>query len=255
LVGGERKLCAIATDVEDAAQEARTRPASGPSGIIAAAPGGGTTEDGMIACVVERSAAQGNKFVISCRHVFSMTHKLHPRVIDRGAVSLSAGGAQFAETCKVVGDLHDGPGFSLDAQLARVVDPGALSGVLGNVKLTGYVRTPDDIPARYRQLYIQTSSGPVRADCAGYSHGSIDYDAPGATKVVHKELLDLIKTPKVIVGGDSGAAVTTELGGGLLAGMIVSSDRASSCRAIPAWDLLDPSKYNGADDSEVWALV
>jgi hypothetical protein len=251
-VNGERKLCAIPTDVDEAEQLLKLKPEALP-GIEVTASAATQAEPGSITCAVQRSSQPDMTYIISCRHVFSLSETLHPeqRV---SAVQLRGGGKSLGITLKVTGVLQDEPPLSFDAQLAEMTDAEALRTALNDIRFLDYAHTQDDFPPEY---WVITPHGPVKVHFVQIIKPSfpLDYSRSGINKVVHEELVVSHFTTADKTGrGDSGSPVATEKTGGVLLGMHIagSDDRTGT---IPAWQLLSPKNYKRAASTETWSLL
>ena len=136
-VDGERKLCAVPTDVEDAKRRMGVRPQVGPGVVTVELEG--KSGSGVITCAIRRSTFPNAIYAVSCRHVFSLSSATHPVNVTGGIVKAASSGQSFAQTISVKGALLDSPEISLDAQLARVTDHVALDKALGRITLKGFL--------------------------------------------------------------------------------------------------------------------
>ena len=252
MVRGERRLCGIPTDVDEASNFSKIEPTA-IQGIEVATETGGAIEPGSLACVIQRSSQPEATYMISCRHVFSLSETLHPEQ-RRSTVRLRNSRRALGTTLRVTGTLQDEPSFSFDAQLAEMTDAGALRAALNGVRFADYARSPDDFPPEY---WILTPHGPVKAHFVQIISPSLplSYHRAGITRVVHEELVvSHFATAERTVRGDSGSPIATTPAGGVLLGMhIAGSDQRTY--AIPAWQLLCPANYQRAAPTETWSLI
>ena len=256
-VAGRRKLCAIPTDVDDASDYAQIRPDADVHQIEVVDSVHGVKGPGAITCAIQRSLFPEKTYMVSCRHVFSLSKKLHPTEIPGADVQdKDAQGQAVGKTLSITGHLGNS-GTSLDAQLAEMTDSEQLEKALGNVKLSGFARSHDDVP-KDREYFVLTPDGAISAEFFKVGHPAIDYGMPGIDDVKHRELI-ISKLSSPTKGGHSGSPITTRNDGGLLIGMHIGSkqtpDGSRASVSIPAWDFMSAEHFDGADPSERWTVL
>ncbi len=251
-VSGERRLCAVPTDVDDARDFGRFYPQGQPRPIEVHA--AGNAAGGVVTCAIERSAHGDKVFAISCRHVFAQSKMRQPDVTSDASLRFRQGQAvePFGKTTKVRGPLRNGPGLSLDSQLARIDDLDLLRAVLGDLIITDFVRNPDDWPDNY---WLVTPHRAIRAKFSKTTHQPLDYGRSEISSVIHRKTVISQLTSETLEG-DSGAPLVTGKFGGVLLGMHIAGDSANKLSlAIPAWQFMFPDFYHGAPNSEVWTPI
>lgn len=245
-IDGQRRLCAAPTDVEDAAVFAGARAHTEPIHVRWKT----STAHGAIACAVTRDVEAGT-FALSCRHVLSLTDLYYAEATWGAEVSVDSS-APGGRTRAIAGPLREAPDRSFDAQLLQVADDALLRRALDGITLSGYAQGFADLPGRY---FIRAPGLTIEARKL-----ALVYDRPyylgGVGDVVHYILVEsVVETPTT--GGHSGSPVISEHDGGLLLGMHVAGvDNGPGNRfayMIPAWQLFDPSNYDGADNAERWS--
>lgn len=244
-----RVLCAVPTDVEDAGRVADFKAAAGPS--IEISSGDGRRTIGQIACVVRRKGEPGARFVLSCRHVFSLSKTAQPDIGSGLSIILNGGVAKIGETIAVRGPLADGLAYSFDAQLGRVIDEAALKAALGNLNLLDHANNQSQVSD---VLWVSTSRGAARCAFVGYvgPNTPVDYDVDGLRAIVHGQLIRFRHDGKIRLG-DSGGAVTNGRVGGRFIGMLIATNSTDGV-AIPAWQLFYPQMYRGTSPNERWSI-
>ena len=251
-VGGRRRLCAVPTDVDDVSDYAAIEPQSAPSGIEVPDEIVGA-EPGCVACAVERSSQANQSYLISARHVFSLSEKLHPEQRN-SEVRLRTNRDRVGRTLQITGALQDLPPISFDAQLAKVVHVDAARRALGAIRFSAFAAHEGDISDQY---WVLTPRGAIKLKRRQVIGGEppINYHRDGIRQVIHEELVESVfATSDTTMPGDSGSPVTTEKSGGVLLGMhIAGSD--TRAYAIPSWQLLSPKNYQRAAASETWRLL
>lgn len=245
-VGGDRKLCAVPTDVQVADRRLGIRPEARGAGVTVEA-SNWPHANGVLSCVVQRSAFPKNRYAISCRHVFSISKAAHSANLTGANVTASS--RSLARTISVKGDLGDEFTYSLDAQLAKITDTAAAAHLMRNITVTDFIRSPDQLPNSY--WLLRRNRDPIHAWFRGYFTAPIDYGHPGIHAVVHRRLFES-ELDEPTADGDSGAPLFTGKHGGLLIGMHIAGDNAGTSVAIPAWQFMYPDLYKGAASSEIW---
>lgn len=250
-VKGQRCLCAVPTDVEDARAFAVTRPQGGRIEVNFRE----ASVDGSIACGVRRSV-DDRAFALSCRHVLSLSEAYPNEPTWGAAVTVSADGGptRLGKTRSIAGTLQKAPRESFDAQLLEVTSLDALRLALGGIRISTYASGLDDLPDR---VSILTPRGDVGAHKLGFILGSPVYIVGQIGEIQHRMLVQTVPdTPTQ--AGDSGSPVVSQARKEMLLGMhIAGVDNGEGNRfayVIPAWQLFDPENYNGAANSEKWKI-
>lgn len=251
-VKNERKLCAVATDVEDAQQYIEVRPHTSsplPQGIAVKWKNPIIPATGSITCAIRRSGFNDKTFAMSCRHVFSLSLDLHPQKVAGATIHVGSSNSikVLGQTLNIKGELQGSQkGPSFDVQLAEVTELPELRKTLP-LRFSGFAKTQNDIPDKY---FIITSRKKIRAHGPRYVlNRLIDYNRVIAS---HKILVES-QVEEPTIGGDSGSPVVSDKG--MLIGMHVGGNKAGAAYMIPAWQLFNPEKYNGVSSTEVWDLV
>ena len=257
-VGRKRQLCAVETDVVDGADYAKVgpqakqilvRPEKNPRSHCAT---------GIIACAVKKTKRSTDLYALSCRHVFGITNSKGSGFFY-ATVRIRKNHAFIGTTVGLRGDLKHNLSFSFDAQACGVDDPDALSQALQNVNLTGHARNNGQIPDSY---WIHVADrAPVKARRVS-PVPRVDFRLRYSNigMVVHDQVIEALAATK---SGDSGAPCTTRSTGGLLLGMHFAGPVQPKNRPsvegpvfmIPAWHLLDRSRYQGGGAKKLWALI
>jgi soluble lytic murein transglycosylase-like protein len=251
-VGDRRRLCAVPTDVDDVSDYAAIEPQSAPGGIEVPDEIG-SPEPGCVACAVERSSQANQSYLISARHVLSLSEKLHP-VQRNSEVRLRTIRDRIGKTLQITGTLQDQPAVSLDAQLAKVVNLAAARQALGAIRFSAFAAHEGDIPDQY---WVLTPRGAIKLKKRQVigAEPPINYHRDGIREVIHEELVESVfGTSDTTISGDSGSPVATNKSGGVLLGMHIAGSNARAY-AIPAWQLLSPKNYQRAAASETWRLL
>lgn len=255
-LNGERRLCAIPTDVVSADEYAHIVPQSNQIVVTPKRNAGDHNALGVITCVVKRSEEDEQAFAIGCRHVFSITKRRSPRFFV-GTVQIQQDRRHVGETRNIRGEMVANKKYSFDAQASVIEDLTALRQCLDGLKLDGYAGNHTDIPNSY---WIQVPGrAPVKAEnqsprpIIGFG---INYSGVGL--VFHQQL---IEGRALTRGGDSGSPCTSRKNGGLLLGMHIAGPSPKSGTGpgpvfmIPAWQLMRRSNYKGASSTDDWVLV
>jgi hypothetical protein len=260
-IDGARRVCAIPTDIEDSRQHAVARPHIPQTVLVSV--DSQPIVSGVITCAIERSSDPDQLYVISCKHVFSPNWLSNPG-FHVAKVDIQDGGATVAKTVKMAGELTMASRYSLDSQLAKVEDRNALQVALGGLDVAGYARSETEAMAA-ADLWIVTPSGPINAKInrvLGEEH-PINYRKRGPVEDIRHEKLFEVQTEHPTRGGHSGSPVLTSRDGGLLIGMLiagppddVSVDKSETLSyVIPAWHIIDPMRYVGAEADVDWKLI
>ena len=245
-IDGRRRLCAVPTDVESASSFTSPHAQAEPI----RAHWKTSTADGAIACALTRDSQPATTFALSCRHVLSLTD-LYCHEPTWGAAVTVKPDVLVGPTVAVAGQLQNPPDRSFDAQLLESVNNSALGEALGGLTLSGYAKGYDDLPDEW---FIRTPSLTIAARKLGFVYDRPYYVGCVGT-VVHYLLVEsTVDTPTE--GGHSGSPVVSAPDGGVFLGMHVAGmDNGPGNRfayMIPAWQLFDPSNYDGAANSEIW---
>lgn len=250
-VGGERRLCAVPTDVEDARAFAVTRPEAGKIEVTF----GEVRVYGAIACGIQRGGYQ-QAFALSCRHVLSLSDVCGREPTWGASVTVSAAAAPtfLGKTRAIAGTLQEAPAPSFDAQLLEVTSLDALRLALDGIRLSNYAVGYQDVPHRFS---ILTPRGDVEASLIDFKYDWATYTLRQIGYISHTMLI--MSAPDTPTQpGDSGSPVVSQAQDGMLVGMhIAGVDNGEGNRfayMIPAWQLFDPENYNGAANSEEWTI-
>jgi hypothetical protein len=236
-VGDRRVLCAVPTDVEDAKPLRAIRPLTR---VEANAPGQPESAPGVIACAVQMA---GRIYAISCRHVFGMALRPNPPALDASEISLAGEAQPVARATEHAGALERGLEFSFDSQLAEVTDAERLRPVLRRVRYISRARGWDDLEGG-GAAWILTGRGPILARYARQHTMPVDYTDD--LEDIRHEVVAFFHTPAGSPQpGDSGSPIMTAQDGGKLLGMLIAGDQETFALAIPAWQLLHPTRYAG----------
>lgn len=245
-VDRERKLCGIPTDVECASDYSAVRPqvrqiVVKKSGIV--------PELGAIACAVMRTGSPDKLYALSCRHVFSMTTKLHPAHATFATVHVdsSRNVKIVARVRSLRGKLTNGRSF--DAQLAEVENRAELRRALQGLSVSSFAVRRNQFPRSY---VIRAPGVNITASKIDFvPNWEIVYETPTGNllHVSHTLLVESLVALGATKGGYSGSPVVTRDGKMLLGMHIAGGDTRAFM--IPAWQLFDVTKYDGIVNSEV----
>jgi hypothetical protein len=127
----------------------------------------------------------------------------------------------------------------------------ALRQALGNINVLDWARSKDEVPDEYEICVVGRR---IAARFRGFFHTSIDYELPNARDVIHESLIlsELAKPTEV---GQSGSPLVSRDGRGLFIGMHIAGKFEGNLAlgyAIPAWHLLDPTRYGIPAGAERW---
>jgi len=246
-IGGRRVLCAVPTDVEDGRRLGQIRPQRQ---IEAIAPAETPLRSaGVIACGIIRDG-DDTAYAIGCRHVFGMALILDPAKHHAAQIRLVGQNTVLSLATPIAGRLGNGPDYSFDSQLARVLDADLLSTALDGVKPAERALSWDDIRQGI-DYWILTPHGPVRAHFVAVHTEPIVYTSQ-LNDVRHFQLARFLLPDRATIDGDSGSAVMTEKAGGTLVGMHIGGNGEDLSLVIPAWQLFHAPWYGIAD--ETWKL-
>lgn len=262
----KRRLVAIPTDVEDSsayydidAQAQSDRPQSEQLLVNRTAPELPAT--GVITCAIRRKKkdqpVSKKLFLMSCRHVFSLT-KLVPNDKNvrnrRVGVQFRGGPAKpIGKTLDVRGPLRNGTSENLDSQLAEVAS-GSVKDVkkaLKRIKFAGRRSYATKFSHFPKTFFILTARRTIRARGPRFANNAIKY-RPNL-RAEHRVLVES-KVESRTKGGDSGSPVVTRRSGGQLLGMHVAG-KGNRAFMIPAWHLFSPQFYSSRVKDETWFLA
>lgn len=246
-IGGRRVLCAVPTDVEDGFRLGQIRPQRQIEAIAPAETS--LTTAGVIACAIIRDGDDA-VYVIGCRHVFGMALILDPVKHHAAQIKLVGQDTVLGLATPIAGRLCNGPDYSFDSQLSRVLDANLLSTALDGVKPAGRALSWDDIRQGI-DYWILTPHGPVQAHFAAVHTEPIVYTSQ-LNDVRHFQLARFHLPKEATIDGDSGSPVMTEQAGGKLVGMHIVGNGGDLSLVIPAWQLFHATWYGIAD--EAWTL-
>ena len=251
VVRGERRLCAVSTDVEDARVHRGVRA----QGTAVAATWDGTSEFGTLACAIQRDVFPDRIYGLSCRHVLSLSAKFFDKTTWGADVQVqTTAGPVIGPTRAVAGPLAETGSF--DAQLVEATNRPALRTALGPVVPARFARGVAELPATYD---IHTPSGMISAAFVDFRPDPI-YEV-GDHRIGHRMLVQS-QPEEGTNPGTSGSPVISK-DGQLLLGMHVAGKAELDSQRhfiamsymIPAWDLLDPRNYANVSRQERWTLV
>lgn len=255
---GQRRLCAVPTDVECGDEYARMRPGSEGDRRIVTENHGLKAELGVVTCAIELSNDPVHYYALSCQHVFGLIKQFRHSgnsVGSRSHLRQSSNDAIVATAMRYYGKMGNWSdlGESIDAQLARVNDLGhlktALDGLLFNDPQP-FARNESDLP---RQFWVRTPRGMAKVEYRGPYSVPIDYGQAWISVVRNAELLEVQVLPmsalRSLIEGDSGSPVVSEKYGGRLLGMHIAGDDNGRGAMIPAWVLLNAKSYRGLSSS------
>jgi hypothetical protein len=232
-----RLLCAVPTDVEDAAGYAQVTPDG--KRVQVEAPRGSLT--GTVTCAVDLPSADLSKppgYAMSCCHVFGMSEYYDDPPLD---AEIRVDKRFMGNPTALCGELVGDPSvFSCDTALAIVLDQQALKSALRGINFTSHAESTKDIP-KTRQYYIRTPTKAITACYAGEYTMPIQYKRIGWVR--HMLLIESHLPDGGTIGGDSGSPVVTKTGGDVLLGMHIAGDNAVRSFMIPAWFLMACSTY------------
>lgn len=245
MVDGTRTLCAVPTDIESVSNYLSVEPQKG---YI-------KTRDrqtfkkasGAATAIIKRNG-DNSEYVMSCRHVFSISRHLHKS--NRFGFSVLSGSRQAAKTSIIKGPLIGKPGrYSHDAQLAEVTNSQHLGNAISDISLNGWAKTRFDIqPGQTVYIIRPRSPNRVKAQLVRFKKDfQIKYGGVGP--VTHRLLLE-IQADSETKAGDSGSPIVSSDGKTLIGMHIAGRDKTSL--AIPAWELMAPHRYSKGRRHEIW---
>ena len=256
--GRKHQLCAVETDVVDACEYSAVGPQAKQIVVRPEGKRQPYSAIGVITCTVKKTKKSADLYALGCRHVFGISNS-NGSGFFYAEVRIKENGAFIGTTVGLRGNLEDNLEFSLDTQACGVRNPNALWAALRNVKLTGYARNNDKVPDSY---WIHVANGPPvkarRVSPVPKVHFRLHYKNIGM--VVHEQV---IEARSVTRPGDSGAPCTTRSTGGVLLGMHFAGPVQPENQPpvegkvfmIPAWHLLDRSRYQGGGANKLWELI
>ncbi len=252
VVNGQRRLCAVPTDVEDARIHDRIRA----QGTAIVATWEASAESGVIACAVGRDTVADRVYGIGCRHVLSLSARFFDQTTWGALVHVDSAASStiVGPTRAIAGRLASGDSF--DAQLVEATNAEALRQALGVPVPTSYARGVTDLPATYD---IITPGGAISAafvDFVPRPHYEVDGRDIGHRTLVHSQPVEGTNP------GTSGSPVVSK-DRHMLVGMHVAAWAGLDPQGhyiavsymIPAWELLNPANYGNASNGERWTLV
>ena len=235
-----------------------------PFGIAVSRASMGRVAAGVATCAVVRSVDPGNCYLLSCRHVLSMS------LIDEAStftdMTVSTVGAELRRAGQPIGirgSLSGHPG-DFDAQLARL--DGASQATMALHGLSFYrdppmVLGPDDM-TDVSGFWVATGR---RAADGGRRFVWVTYESTefgftmeytlghGAVRQITHTRVMRGRAQDTLGPGDSGAPAILTQSGSRLIGMYIGGDGVHAY-VIPAWQLLYPPNF-GVNTGETWALA
>ena len=268
-IDGERRLCAVPTDVDPAEEYTDVRPESSTREMVNVKQESTRQNSvGTVTVAVRRSSEPEKIFALSCRHVFSLSGKSKATRATKNLVYVrSDPGKRVGLTTGVRGALRT-KGTSFDAQLAEVTEVDSLGALLEGVRFDG----PDawaegfrDIPEAYFLLVAGHSSNRPREQATAirmrksrvFQNFPIDYRGRIRGKVTHQWVVKSVRTSGGLgpFPGDSGAPMVSRRNGGMLLGMHFAGNSTGDVSyMLPAWELLNPYNY-GVQGEAMWELA
>jgi hypothetical protein len=266
---GQRMLCAIPTDVRPLSQYGRPRPNAGgddvpmPFGVLVRRTGDDALVRGVATCGVQRPGLPDVVFAMSCRHVLSRSLRdadgnqtgmpvlLNRPDLPRVGATLAARGA-----------LLDGPGFSFDAQLAKLSDGTELRRAMSGLKFTAadaFLHDPGDVGFGF---WIATgraeANGRRKFVWVDYTGTVEDFEMPyrlgngSGIRVRHELVLHGISESQ-LMDGDSGSPAVRNQDGRQLMGMFIGG-QGNEAFVLPAWQLMNPRNL-GVGNELRWGVA
>ena len=269
-INGERRLCAVPTDVESAEMYMDAGP-SGHREIVdvsqSASNGKSVRAVGALACLVQRPEFKPDQtWALSCRHVLSLSLKGNSRLSSGLPVKVRTNrGTTIGKTTAVRGPLRTS-GYSFDAQLLKVSNLKALQSTLAGISYDdadSYANGLRDIPGNYFVLVPRPSGSRRRSHAAIplsmariHSSHTLSYGGRINGQVTHRIVIESRANGPQLgpFPGDSGSPVVTRPDGGVLLGMHFGGKKSGGLSfMIPAWQLLNPRNY-GRSREVPWKL-
>lgn len=279
-IDGQRRICAIPTDVQHAEPLARVRDQA-LTAIQVPVQGSTARATGTLAWPLR----VGNQVVVLAPlHVMSPLPDLQSggRRAGAGVHAVDAqgqpqGGPPFLTTLNAGGRLMPWPALSFDAQLAAINDSGSVGNAFRGVRFSAsrpFLRSVAEVLQASTGAGLQilvpdnlpklggVARGPLPA---GYSR-NITKDTPlvyrvagGLTAfVAHSLVIELqVKLGNRTLDGDSGSAVVTPAADGFtLAGMHIAGNSDTGLSfMLPAWQLFDPLFYQSIADGSIEPML
>jgi len=235
-----------------------------PYGIAVSRVGLNTVGAGVATCLVQRSTEPGQPYLVSCRHVLSLSLVEAASPLD--ALRVSAVGDEtraLGQPTHIRGPLVGGMAPDFDAQLARLHQaadgPKVMRG-LSFDRTPSHVRGVADLQAQ-PGFWVATgrpgTDGGRHMVWVDYRHFTTDFTmaytlAPGVTRLITHTLVLVGSSHDTLGPGDSGSPAVLTQRGGRLIGMYIGGD-GTTAYVIPAWQLLNPRNY-GVASGETWTL-
>lgn len=266
-IDNERKLCAVPTDIVSATDLADIQPHNRISVVVDPQAEGVNWGTGTITCALRRrkSITPDKTFVLSCRHVFSMSGKINRSLIGtRVCLRDDTFQEVVAKTRAVSGEfrqaqLEAGGKFtnlSFDAQLAEVVNPANLDKTVKGLEISGIAEGVLDLSDGKWEIHAARKT--IKAD---FLHEEQFFALTYGSITVRHRRVFIVRPSQPTKGGDSGSPILNP-GTGKLIGMLIAGngDTVSDpmrlmAVMIPAWQLFDPKNYRNAKAKEEWLLV
>ena len=258
-IARKRQLCAVKTDVVDAREYAKVSPQSKQIVVRPSRNPRSHAVTGVVTCAVKKTGSSSQLYALSCRHVFGITNSKGPSFFF-AEVRIRKNNGLVGTTIGLRGDLKHNLKFSFDAQACQIDDfPDRLWEALDNIVLSGFARNNPQVPNWY---WIHVADrDPVKARRVApvpRSNFPLRYKNIGV--VVHEQVIEGLAATK---RGDSGAPCTSRADGGVLLGMHFAGPEQPSTGSlvegpvfmIPAWHLLDRSRYQRGSSKKLWKLV
>lgn len=267
-VRGDRAICAIPTDVRSKRDYGRPVPHGNgadelPYGILVDRPDAKSYSAGVATCAIQRPAAPGRTYLISCRHVLSRTDiELDTGQTDLPVLRGTAARTPLASTTKIRGSLDGGTTAGFDAQLAAVDDDKAQRVAMGGLAFDSgdsYLKQASDVERGY---FIAT--GRVGADgkrllvWADHLDTIVNFQmkypqVDGSRVTVTHDLVLHGVPQQPLTFGDSGSPAISFRRGQTLVGMYIGGGPGNAY-IIPAWQLMTPSNFGRPGESN-WSLA
>jgi hypothetical protein len=248
---GKRRICAVPTDVEDAAPHLLVK---AQAARIAAQWNGGS-EIGTLACAVKRDILPDRVYGLGCRHVLSLSGQFFDQTTWGADVHVDA-----VSDPRIIGPTRALAGAlatrdSFDAQLVEATNREALRDALLAPRVVNYARSAASFPGTYEIVTLTTTIPATFVDFI-----DARYDVNGHD-VGHPNLIqsqpDTGTNP-----GDSGSPIVSRDGRTLLgmhvagwAGLDPHDHFLAISYMIPAWQLFSAGNYANTSPDEVWTLV
>jgi len=268
---GDRRLCAIPTDVQQERRLLNVR-AQARNAVLANDAAAGCLEYGAIAFAVADDA--GELYAVSAMHVLSPSRQvagsgIHDRALESVVVGLegSAPGPAVLKSTLFGGRLVAGPDLSMDVQLAKVLDRRGLHDVLKGIQLSAdrpFVESDADlvglledgrrilvlVPENHPRHLGQSRSIPRATHSTGEAlfHIAFSFAGVGVEKTVQRAIeLQFEEGSEATEAGDSGSPVVVLLDDGdfALVGMHIGSNvEGRTAIVVPIWQILDPLTFD-----------